>query len=91
MRSRLTKRKRLNDANLVSVPARSGVYVLFGAAGSVVYVGASASLRRRLAEELRTGRVPARSFAFRATDDVARARRLERELVTEREPRFNAD
>ena len=76
--------------NVRKIPDGAGLYILFGEHGSVLYIGSAAHLRRRLEEQLHTGLVPAVEFSFHTTSSVAEAQDLERSLVEQHLPRYNA-
>lgn len=86
---RLSAKRKLTKLNVTRVPAGSGVYVLFGSHGSVVYVGRAVDLRMRLAEHLANGTVPAVAFAYARIAREADAKKAERDLVVKHAPRYN--
>ncbi|MEW5719136.1 MAG: TetR family transcriptional regulator [Chloroflexota bacterium] len=81
------------------LPARPGVYILKNAKGTVIYVGQSANLRKRVAGYFRlTSRRSSKTnklvaeisdFDFTATPTQLDALKLERQLIKEHQPKYN--
>lgn len=81
------------------LPARPGVYIFKNVKGTVIYVGQSANLRKRVAgyfrltsrRSLKTNKLVAEisDFDFTATPTQLDALKLERQLIKEHQPKYN--
>ncbi|MGH7269823.1 MAG: hypothetical protein ACREJ3_05275 [Polyangiaceae bacterium] len=84
-----SRRRKLTESNVATVPDAAGAYVLYAKQGAVVYVESATSLRKRLSQHRTTGRVPAESFTFWLVPNMDAARELEQKLIERYEPSYN--
>jgi excinuclease UvrABC nuclease subunit len=78
--------------NITSAPSKPGVYVLRTATeiSSIVYIGSSDNLERRLNEHFLTGDIPGvLFFDWYETNTLDEARQLERQWIIQYSPRYN--
>ena len=78
--------------NIALAPSRPGVYVLRSATeiNSIVYIGSSDSLERRLNEHFLSGDVPGvLFFDWYETGSLEDARNVERKWIVKYSPKFN--
>ncbi len=78
--------------NIASAPSRSGVYVLRIATeiSSIVYIGSSDNLERRLNEHFLSGDIPGISFFdWYETGSLEEARNIEKQWIVKYSPRYN--
>jgi len=66
-----------------SVPEREGVYQLFDSSRSLIYIGRSDNIRRRLSEHLNTSDTCIKSTAYFTYEVTARSVQREQELIEE--------
>lgn len=78
--------------NIAAAPSRSGVYALRTSTeiSSIVYVGSSDNLERRLNEHFLLGDVPGvLFFDWYETNSVENARNIEKQWIIKYAPRYN--
>jgi len=78
--------------NIASAPSKPGVYVLRIATeiSSIVYIGSSDSLERRLNEHFLSGDVPGvLFFDWYETGSLEDARNIEKQWIIKYSPRYN--
>ena len=78
--------------NISAAPSRSGVYVLRTATeiGSIIYIGSSDSLERRLNEHFLSGDVPGvLFFDWYETSSIENARDVEKQWIVKYSPKYN--
>lgn len=73
----------LNLNNLQQVPAQEGVYELANGSYSIIYIGRSDDLNRRLREHLNTADPCLKAAAFFRFEVTWRSEAREQELLTE--------
>ena len=79
-------------ANITSAPSRPGVYVLRTATeiSSIIYIGSSDNLERRLNEHFLSRDIPGVSFFdWYETGSIDNARNVEKQWIVKYAPRYN--